>query len=77
MHSVRLEPTKLMLIGTRTTYQATGDAVSRVYGTVWFAWSPLSLRCYRYLIIAGSSVICYCKLSIRWSDIDFFLEKLN
>ena len=27
MHSVRLEPTKLILIGTRTTYQAAGDAV--------------------------------------------------
>ena len=26
MHLVRLEPTKLILIGTRTTYQATGDA---------------------------------------------------
>ena len=26
MHSVRLEPTKLTLLGTRTTYQATGDA---------------------------------------------------
>ena len=26
MHSVRLEPTKLVFIGTRTTYQATGDA---------------------------------------------------
>ena len=26
MRSVILEPTKLMLIGTRTTYQATGDA---------------------------------------------------
>ena len=26
MHSVRLEPTKLIWIGTRTTYQATGDA---------------------------------------------------
>ena len=26
MHSVRLEPTKLILIGTRTTYQAAGDA---------------------------------------------------
>ena len=25
-HSVRLEPTKLILIGTRATYQATGDA---------------------------------------------------
>ena len=28
MHSVGLEPTKLILIGTRTTYQATGDAGS-------------------------------------------------
>ena len=26
MHSVRLEPTKLIFIGTRTTFQATGDA---------------------------------------------------
>ena len=26
MHSVRLEPTELVMIGTRTTYQATGDA---------------------------------------------------
>ena len=26
MHSVRLAPTKLILIGTRATYQATGDA---------------------------------------------------
>ena len=26
MHSSRLQPTKLILIGTRTTYQATGDA---------------------------------------------------
>ena len=27
MHSVRNEPTKLILVGTRITYQATGDAV--------------------------------------------------
>ena len=27
MHSVGLEPTKLILTGTRATYQATGDAV--------------------------------------------------
>ena len=26
MHSVRLEPTKLILAGTQTTYQANGDA---------------------------------------------------
>ena len=25
MHSARLEPTKLILIDTRTTYQTTGD----------------------------------------------------
>ena len=30
MHSVRLEPTKLILIGTRATYQASGDADSNV-----------------------------------------------
>ena len=26
MHSVRIEPMKLFLVGTRITYQATGDA---------------------------------------------------
>ena len=26
MHSVRIESTKLILVGTRITYQATGDA---------------------------------------------------
>ena len=31
MHSVRLEPTKMILIGTRTTYQATGDADIKNY----------------------------------------------
>ena len=31
MYSMRLEPTKLTLIGTRTTYQATGDAGTIVY----------------------------------------------
>ena len=31
MDSVRLEPTKLILIGTRTTYQATGDPSVSVY----------------------------------------------
>ena len=28
VHSVRIEPTKLILVGTRITYQATGDAGS-------------------------------------------------
>ena len=31
MHSGRLEPTKLILLGTRTIDQATGDAGSYVY----------------------------------------------
>ena len=26
VHSVRIEPAKLILVGTRITYQATGDA---------------------------------------------------
>ena len=30
MHSVRLEPTKLILAGTRTAYQATGDAGTKI-----------------------------------------------
>ena len=28
MHSVRIEPLKLILVGTKITYQATGDAVN-------------------------------------------------
>ena len=31
MHSVRLEPAKLFLIGTRTTYQATGTMLATRY----------------------------------------------
>ena len=31
MHSVRLEPMKLILVGTRATYQATGDAILYYY----------------------------------------------
>ena len=31
VHSVRIEPAKLILVGTRTTYQATGEA-GFVYG---------------------------------------------
>ena len=33
MHSVRIEPAKLILVGTRITCQATGDA-----GTITFKW---------------------------------------
>ena len=42
MHSVRHEPTKLMLIGTRTTHQATGDAamVPRIR-RFWFVFGVL------------------------------------
>ena len=32
MHSVGLQPTKLILAGTRTTYQATGDAGMGYHG---------------------------------------------
>ena len=35
MHSVRIKPTKLILIGTRTTYQATGDAGSVLHIALW------------------------------------------
>jgi len=36
MHSVRLELTKLILIGSRTTYKATGDAGLHIYIGKWF-----------------------------------------
>ena len=34
MHSVSLEPTELILLGTRTIYQATGDAGLPMRGTI-------------------------------------------
>ena len=38
MHSVRLEPTKFIFIGTRTTHQATGDAgYIYIYIYTWYA----------------------------------------
>ena len=41
VHSVRIEPTKLILVGTRITYQATGDACVLLililrYNTLYF-----------------------------------------
>ena len=42
MHSVRFEPTKLILIGTRTTYQTTGDAGLRLTG--YFHADEASMR---------------------------------
>ena len=45
MHSVRLEPTKMILIGTRITYQATGDAgISYGGQTALLMGAHLSLR---------------------------------
>ena len=36
MHSMRLEPPKLIIAGTRATYQATGDAgLYLEEGNVW------------------------------------------
>ena len=34
MHSVRIELAKLILVGTRITYQATGDAGLYVYSSI-------------------------------------------
>ena len=40
MHSVvRIEPAKLILVGTRITYQATGDA-----GSTWYQLQLLIIR---------------------------------
>ena len=37
MHSVRLEPMKLILVGTRTTYEATGETMSMIFFTPWIS----------------------------------------
>ena len=50
MHSVRLEPTKLILIGTRTTYQATGEAYIYTYHTLKSDPLRSLLFVYRYLL---------------------------
>ena len=34
VHSVRIEPAKLILVGTRITYQATGDALYGIYSLI-------------------------------------------
>ena len=42
MHLVRLEPTKLIFVGTRTTYQATGNAMEKplmFFSPSFFLWS--------------------------------------
>ena len=51
MHSVRLEPTKLILMSTRTTYQATGDAglVFMVKGT-----HETVTYCNNHIAVSGS-----------------------
>ena len=42
MHSVRLEPTNLVLISTRITYQGTGDA--DLYVPIVFSWALIVLE---------------------------------
>ena len=51
MHSVGLEPAKLILIGTQTTYQATWDTCVRTCRPVINTWQ---LREYRRLQTALS-----------------------
>ena len=48
MHSVRIELAKLILVGTRITYQATGDAGSYTYTPEYkliFGTLDVSLEC--------------------------------
>ena len=46
MHSVRLEPTKLIVIGTRTTYQATVQIQAGYYNGK-LRWNILYLPVHR------------------------------
>ena len=50
MHSLRIEPVKLILVGTRTTYQATGDAGACQELRVGL------MRCYRARVCNGAWV---------------------
>ena len=76
MRSVRLEPTKLILIGTRTTYQATGDAGSTIQQIVEYQRgnpvNPAVTRTYRralYLVgICSRLWLQYCS-SLKGSTI--------
>ena len=49
MRSVRLEPTNFILMGTRTTYQATGDAGTDLYSL---------------LLIFNSTMACCCSIAL-------------
>ena len=49
MHSARLDPTKLIFVGTRTTYQATGDADGLL-----FRFDVVSYRTGAAVVASGS-----------------------
>ena len=60
MHSVRLEPTKLIWIGTRTTYQATGDAGIGTLATgIPFSIRTryVSVECFNLMVFSASTSI--------------------
>ena len=62
-HSVRLEPTKLMLVGTRATYLATGDAGDVKSKLIRFGWIGLCLH--HGIQIDGSHEVSCCASSSR------------
>ena len=71
MHSVRLEPTKSILIGTRTTYQATWDAGFRVHtpGLHTAALGSVLADCYTQvpqnpIILTRRSLCILCMLFV-------------
>ena len=72
MHSVRLEPTKLIMVGTRTTYQATGDAGTMWCDISWF-WRDTWCDMIRYDFIWSDSILCIMlyyivRYDIIWCD---------
>ena len=76
MHSVRLEPTKLILVGTRTTYQATRGtgwtyADACCHHSLTFGWR-FSL-CLQQIFLGKLAFICLCEDCRDFSINSFFV----
>ena len=64
MHSVGLEPAKLILIGTRTTYQATGDASMDGINSV-YDWNKRDTLSVLIVCMIGTSVTRCCQIDAK------------
>ena len=73
VYSVRIEPTKMISVGTRITYQATGDAGQNAQPNMaqhWYTHTSClrSLGTYGLLIVRVCTLLRSSYSSVRWKD---------